>query len=164
MDIDFQNGLFLYVFPGTLSPNDILIRFKDSNLARTRIRQPSHIHWAADILIKKDNDSSLTNQFLNDMLQRWSDVLPLNNRQYQTIFNNLSLSRNVNFVKQFKQLDKHGFFQMDFVIHLMELLMLQEKTNNPNAYMFKNVVNAILNSKDLYAIISKANITKRRRK
>jgi hypothetical protein len=36
----------------------------------------------------------------------------------------------------------------------MELLMLQEKSNNPDAYMFKDVLEGLLNSRDLYKIIS----------
>jgi hypothetical protein len=34
--------------------------------------------------------------------------------------------------------------------------MLQEKTNNPQAYMFKNVVNELLSYIDLYKILSTA--------
>ena len=40
--------------------------------------------------------------------------------------------------------------------------MLQEITNNPNAYMFRDVVNALLNSDDLYGIIAKAGFGGRR--
>ena len=156
IDIDFQNGLYVYAFPGMLSANDIWIKFKDKRIPRTQIRTPKHIHWTADLLIKKDNNVQLTNQFLNDMLQRWNSIQPLPNRNYQTILQNLSLSQNQQFLNTYQQLNKHGFFTIDFIVHLIELLMLQEKTNNPNAYMFHRVVNAILNSTDLYGIISTA--------
>ncbi|MEM0466703.1 MAG: hypothetical protein QXX20_03785 [Candidatus Thermoplasmatota archaeon] len=156
IDIDFQNGLLVYAFPGILSANDIWIKFRDRRIPRTQIRTPKHIHWTVDLLIKKDNDAQLTNQFLNDMLQRWNNIHPLPDRTYQTILHNLILSQNQQFLSKYQQLNNHGFFNIDFLTHLMELLMLQEKTNNPNAYMFRNVVNAILNSQDLYGIISTA--------
>jgi len=164
IDIDFQNGLFVYAFPGRLSQNDIWLMFRDRRVPRTQIRTPKHIHWAADLLIKKDNDPQLTNQFLNDMLQRWNNIQPLPNRNYQTILNNLNLSRNRNFINSYSALNQHGFFNIDFLIHLMELLMLQEKTNNPNAYMFRDAVNALLTSNDLYSIIAKAGFGGRRSK
>ena len=156
LEIDFNNGLSIYVFPGSLSQNDIWLKFRDKNIPRTHIRTPKHIHWTVDLLIKKDNNPNLTDQFLNDMLQRWRSISPLQNRTYQTILNNMSLSRNQSFINKYGKLNQHGFFNMDFLTHLMELLMLQEKTNNPNAYMFGDVVTAILNKTDLYGIISAA--------
>ena len=162
LEANFENGLRIYVFPGSLSPNDIIVKFKDANLPRTQIRQPKHIHWAVDLLIKKDNNPELTNKFLNEMLIRWKEIKPLSERSYDSIVNELRISKNQSFIEQFKDLDKHGFFSMNFIIHLMEILMIQEKTNNPNAYMFNNVVLSLLQSQDLYNIISKATHTGRK--
>lgn len=159
IEIDVENGLRIYVFPGSLSPNDIIVKFKDSNLPKTQIRQPKHIHWAVDLLIKKDNNPELTNKFLNEMLVRWKEIKPLSERSYDSIINEIKISKNKAFIDQFKELDKHGFFSINFIVHLMEILMIQEKTNNPNAYMFNDVVLSLLQSHDLYNIISKATHT-----
>lgn len=156
IDIDFQDGLWMYVFPGALSPNDIWINFRNFNTPRSRIRTPKHIHWTVDILIKKFGNPTLTNQFLNHMLVRWQRIAPLRNRRMSTIINNLTYSRNNNFIRSYQNLDNHGYFHIEFLTHLMELLMLQEKTNNPAAYMFRRVVDGILNLNDLYSIISTA--------
>ena len=161
LEIDFEDGLTIYAFPGSLSPNDVLIKFKNKNIPRTQIRQPKHIHWATDILIKKDNNPKLTDKFLTFMLGRWNSIKPLKNRKYQTILNNLRTSKDKKFIKQFKKLNRHGFFTIEFIVHLIEILMLQEKTNNPDAYMFRDVVDKILNSEDLYVIISKATHNRR---
>jgi hypothetical protein len=159
LEIDFENGLVIYAFPGSLSPNDLLIRFKDANIPKTQIRQPKHIHWAVDMLIKKENNEQLSNAFLKDMLNRWENIPPLQNREFQTIIDHLELSQNHDFINKYSALNEHGFFSMVFLITLMEILMLQEKTNYPDAYMFKDVVKKIMDSKDLYAIISKATHT-----
>jgi hypothetical protein len=156
LDIDFKNGLWLYVFPGRLSQNDIWVKFKDFNIPRSTIRTPRHIHWAVDILIKKFGNRQLTDAFLNDMLTRWNQITPLPNRRLQTILNNLAYSRSNQFIAKYQKLNSFGFFDMGFLTHLMELLMLQEKTNNPQAYMFRNVVNELLSFIDLYKILSTA--------
>lgn len=158
VDIDFQNGFWIYVFPGRLSRNDIWIKFKNLNTRRSNIRTPKHIHWTVDILIKQSANQTLTNRFLNRMLAHWQRVTPLRSRNKRAILAHLSYSRNNTFVRSFQNLDGYGFFNIEFLTHLMELLMLQEKTNNPNAYMFRNVVNGILQSHDLYSIISTATL------
>lgn len=158
IDMDFQNGLWIYVFPGAYSLNDIWVKFRNFNTPRSRIRTPKHIHWTVDTLIKKFGNPTLTNRFLNDMLVRWQQVAPLQNRNMPTILNNLTYSRSNRFIRLYQNLNNHGFFSVEFLTHLMELLMLQEKTNNPNAYMFKRVVNGILGLNDLYSIISIATL------
>ncbi len=159
MKIDFENGVYIHAFQGGLSPNDILVQFQDTNIPGTKKRQPSHIHWAVDILIKKENEEELTNEFLKEMLKRWEEVKPLKNREMGTIIENLKLSRDRGFITKFSGLNEHGFFTMEFIIHLMEILMLQEKSNYPDAYMFRRVVQKILEFKDLYSIISTATQT-----
>lgn len=156
IDIVFENDMILYVFPGSLSENDILIKFRDDNLEGTRIRQPSHIHWVVDILIKKDNNLDLTDNFLDNLLNRWDTISPLEERNYNSIMEGLILSRNTDFIEQYAELNNFGFFRMDFIIHLMELLMTQEKTNLPEAYMFREVIIKTIEGRDLYSIISKA--------
>lgn len=156
LDIDFCNGLWIYVFPGTLSANDIWVHFRNFNVLHSRIRTPSHVHWTVDILIKSVRNQRLTEAFLKEMLTRWREIEPLPNRQMQTIINNLTYSRDQRFIERYQSLDRDGFFNMEFLTHLIELLMLQEKTNNPQAYMFRRVVEGILNSNDLYSILSTA--------
>ena len=156
LDIDFRNGLWLYVFPGKLSQNDIWVKFRNLNIPRAMIRTPKHIHWAVDVLIKKSENRQLTDAFLNDMLIRWNQIKPLPDRRIQTILNNLVYSTNNKFIAKYQDLNASGFFDIDFLTHLMELLMLQEKTNNPQAYMFRNVVNELLRFNDLYKILSTA--------
>jgi predicted metalloprotease with PDZ domain len=160
MDISFNNNLWIYVFPGNISPNDIWIKYKDGN-STNRIRTPKHIHWVLDVLIKKGKNPKLVDQFLEDMHTRWKNIRGLQNRNYKAILTNLQLSRNTRFINRFNQLNGIGFWNMAFITHLMELLMLQEKTNNPNAYMFGNVVNSILNSHDPYVIVSKTTMRRR---
>ena len=155
LEILFPDNLFLLVFPGRISQNDIWIKYIDAKSSH-RLRTPKHIHWVLDILVKREHNRNLVNDFLNQMLERWDSITPLPERTYDVIINNLMFSRNTAFVNRFNELNRFGFWDMDFITHLIELLMLQEKTNNPNAYMFVKVVKSILDGKDPYIIVSHA--------
>ncbi len=154
LDIELQDGLILYVFPGSLSPNDIWLKYRKLN---SRVRTPKHIHWAVDLLIKKFLSRDLTNTLLEVFRHCWDNVQGLPARDADSIIGSLSIAQNQNYVHQFEPLNGLGFFRVDFLLHLMELLMLQEKSNNPNEYMFKEVLDGLLNSSDLYKIISTVN-------
>lgn len=151
LDIELQDDLTLFVFPGSLSPNDIWLKYRKGN---SRVRTPKHIHWAVDLLIKKFLSRNLTNSLLVVFQELWNNVEGLHARDANSIVRRLTISQNEEYVQQFEPLNNLGFFKIDFLLHLMELLMLQEKTNNPNAYMFKDVLEGLFNSSDLYKIIS----------
>ena len=79
----------------------------------------------------------------------------LSNQDPQKIVARLIIAGDNSILKRFQPLSKKGFFRRNFLLHLMELLMLQEKTNNPQAYMFKKEhSDGLLDSSDLYKIIS----------
>ena len=151
IDIKLQDDLTLFVYPGSLSQNDIWLKYRKGN---SRVRTPKHIHWAVDLLIKKFLNKELTNSLLEVFQQCWDDVEGLSARDADSIISSLAISQDAEHFQRFEPLNNLGFFKIDFLLHLMELLMLQEKTNNPNAYMFKSVLDGLLNSSDLYKIIS----------
>ncbi len=153
LDIELDDNLILYVFPGFLSPNDIWIKYREQN---TYIRTPKHIHWAVDLLIKKFLNRELTNSLLGVFRNCWDEVEGLTSREADTILSRLSIAQNTEYLQRFEPLNNIGFFNIDFLLHLMELIMLQEKTNNPDAYMFRDVLDGLLNPRDLYSIISTA--------
>jgi hypothetical protein len=55
---------------------------------------------------------------------------------------------------EFEKLNKYGQFSVELLTSIMELLSIEEKTGNPNAFMFKGLLKQILESDDIYAIIS----------
>lgn len=151
LNIIFEDGSVIYVYKGALSPNDIWIKYSTNDSA---IRTPKHIHWAVDLLIKKFANRKVSNALLLVFIDRWKTLRGLSNRDPKTIISKLRIARDSSILRRFQPLSKKGFFRLDFLLHLMELLMLQEKSNNPDAYMFKDVLEGLLNSRDLYKIIS----------
>lgn len=158
IDIKFGDNLMLSVFPGSLSPNDILLKYKDgrNNIQSPRFRTPKHIHWVVDFMIKKEHERGLANNFLNLFKECWVEARPLTDRRTKTIYESLSLSKDNQQLSNFYSLNSYGYYNIDFLSHLMELLMIQEKTNNPNAYMFINVIEELISGDDLFKIISTA--------
>lgn len=142
--------------PGSISDKDLVVQYKDLRIKGSKYRQPHHIHWAVDLLIKKEKNKDLTEKFLVKMLDRWNTILPLSSRREDDLKNQIILATNQEFIVEFADLNNYGFFSIEFVTLLMELLAIQEKANNPNAYMFKDTIDMILHSKDLYKIIANA--------
>lgn len=143
----------IYVFPGRLSPNDIVLKYRSNN---SRRRTPKHIHFTIDLLIKKEHNSNLMNLFIDTLLARWNNIQGLVIRDYNSIIDNLIIARNPEIIETFVDLNNYGNYSVEFLLNFGELLMLQEKTNNPNAYMFNQVMNRIRNNGDIYSIISAA--------
>ena len=151
----FQIG----IYQGTLSQFDMLIRYKQLIDGEwTRPRTPKHIHWAVDILIKQHENPEATNNFLDFLLQHWTTVTPLLTEEERTEL--LDSNRLLNEVNkesiQYEELAEHGEYSIKFLILLAKLLMVQEKTNYHEAYMFKNLLEQLKAHKDIYKIVSTA--------
>ena len=143
----------IYVFPGNLSQNDIVLKYKKNG---TRRRTPKHIHFVIDLLIKKEHNDKLVKSFIDTLLIRWESIQGLNQRTYNCIYSNLVISRDINILNKYNELNTYGEYSIEFLLHFGELLMLQEKTNMPGAYMFKKVMESIKDDKDIYSIVSTA--------
>lgn len=143
----------IYVFPGTLSKNDIKIKYTTPT---TRLRTPKHIHFTVDLLLKKEHEPKLVNALIKEFLKCWNSLTPLTSRDYNSIYTNLNLCRKASLHRKFSPLDKYGTYSTDFLLTFGELLMIQEKTNFPSAYMFSNMLNALSTNSDIYSIISTA--------
>ena len=150
------------VYKGSLSDFDILLRYrqKDNDEKWSRIRTPKHIHWTVDILMKLQQNKRLTKSFLAFMLNEWNSTEPIDSeekRQSLDLKELLYLSREE--IRRFENLSKVGEYSIKFLILLAKLLMLQEKTNRRDAYMFKKLLESIEKGKDLFQIISSASFT-----
>ena len=107
--------------------------------------------------MQKWEASPLSKEFISFFLKIWGETNPLRNeteRQALSPENLLNLSQEE--IKRFQELSKHGEYSIRFLILLARLLMLQEKTNRADAYMFRDLLEALKENKDLFSILSKA--------
>ncbi len=151
----FQIG----IFQGKISEFDILIKYKQLiNGKWTKPRTPKHIHWAVDILIKQHEEPAATDEFLHFLLKQWESINPIRSEaDRDKILNFYSLMDEVEMeAKNYAKLADKGEYSIKFLILLTKLLMLQEKTNRKDAYMFKNVLDKLRDHSEIFSIVSTA--------
>ncbi len=152
------------IYEGKLSKYDILIKYRQkTSKGWSRIRTPKHIHWAVDILMKMQIEPQKTKEFLNFLLDLWNEIEPIKSeeeRKKRTDINHL-LKKYKEELDRYKELSSKGEYSIKFLILLAELLMIQEKTNMPNAYMFKKLLEALEKGEDIFNIVSIATHTGR---
>jgi len=160
-----NDSVIVAVYKGKLSKLDILIAYRQKLKSGkwSRVRTPKHIHWTVDILLKMQNYKQLTCKFVDSFIDIWNNTKPMKSEKERKSLNLcelLNLSKKE--IKKFAQLSKKGEYSVKFLILFAKLLMLQEKTNRPDAYMFKKVLDGLKEGKDLFGLLSTATMRGRR--
>lgn len=82
MDIKIDNTYTIYVFKGSLSQNDIVVKYsKDGK----RMRTPKHIHWVIDMLLKEQKNHNDVIAFIKCMQKTWDEIIGLESNKYITL-------------------------------------------------------------------------------
>ena len=159
--IEVNDTYILAVYQGSLSEYDLLIRYrqrdKSTKSGWSRIRTPKHIHWAVDAIIKMQHNDEETKKFLEFLINLWdTQIQPLKSREERDLLLNVEkLKKEANIeANRYPQLANKGEYSIKFLYLIAKLLMVQEKTNLSNAYMFKNLLEALKVHKDIYKIVS----------
>jgi len=91
IDIKVNDSYIIYVFKGSLSPNDIVVQYsKDSGRART----PKHIHWVIDMLLKEQKNHNDVITFIKCMQKTWDEMVGLKSNDYITLKDTLLTYKN----------------------------------------------------------------------
>jgi len=153
------------VYQGTLSKYDILIKYRqrDKNGKWSRIRTPKHIHWAVDLLIKMHTDKSKIKKFLDFLIEIWNQTSPIKNEKEREKILDIKtlLETHRDKIQEYKDISNFGEYRIEFLILLAKLLMIQEKTNMADAFMFRKLLEALRRGEDIFSIVSIASHTGR---
>ena len=153
-----NDSYIVAVYQGKLSKYDIILRYRQRNKKGkwSRIRTPKHVHWAVDMLIKLSHQKEVAKEFLDFLLNLWDRTKGFKSeKERQEFLKEENLIKDVEKeADKFKELSKHGEYSIKFLILLAKLLMKQEKTNREDAYMFKKLLEALKENRELYEIIS----------
>lgn len=153
------------VYQGGLSPYDILIKYRQRTKDNkwSRIRTPKHIHWAVDMLTKTYSNRELTQQFLDFLIGVWAETISIKTEEARAEALDIDLLLNAHRkeVKKYKELNEYGEYRIEFLILLAKLLMIQERTNREDAYMFGRLLQKLRKGEDIFSIISTATLTRR---
>ncbi|MBY0243946.1 MAG: hypothetical protein K2Q03_00670 [Sphingobacteriaceae bacterium] len=159
------NGKYkLFIYQGNKSEYDIIIKYKELiNGSYTRERTPKHIHMAVDLLIKLHDDELLTNELLDFLIQQYQLLQPISSNT--NIETDLSLEHlladNDNIIERTQLLNVKGEYSVKFLILVIKLLMIQEKTNYPDGVLFQELLNKFKSNPTIWDIVSKASFNRR---
>jgi len=146
------------VYQGAFSQFDILIKYRQvkKDGEWSNIRTPKHIHWAVDLLIKMHADKRKIRQFLDFLLDIWNKTSPIKSKSERNKILNIKnlLEKHKDKIKKYQSISQFGEYRIEFLILLAKLLMIQEKTNMPGAYMFKKLLEALKKGEDIFSIVS----------
>lgn len=152
VDIFFDNKYTIYVFQGSISENDIIVKYSEEG---KKMRTPKHIHWAVDLLLKLQVEKELTRSLIKEIKNEWKECKPLESNDEKTLISLIDNYIEITDVSKYKELDNYGEYDVEFLIVLMTLLITQEKTNREDAYMFGKVLDSLMEEElDIFAIMS----------
>lgn len=155
-EIKLSDGTIIGVFAGNRGHNpdhDILIRYQENG---KRLRTPKHIHWVIDLLIKKEHNKELTLKFMKYLRDMYDRVESFKSKEDRA--NCILKETTPEKLKPFQELNKYGEYKVDFIGHLIELMIKMEK-NTPldkPARVFKELMDALISEKEIFVIVSKA--------
>jgi hypothetical protein len=109
--------------------------------------------------MKTQTYGDLTRQFLDYFIEVWNNTKPLKSEKERQ---SLDLAKLLEYssteLEKFKALSEKGEYSVRFLILLAKLLMIQEKTNRADAYMFRKVLEGLRSGSDLFSVLSRATL------
>lgn len=160
--LELSNWIIIWMIPWKLSKNDIRVKYKDTKWTWHR-RQPKHIHRIVDWMLKREHNKKEIIKLVQFFEKLW---IKYDSKSCSWVLENLhkwklKLSELYNQLKQdiqkFKNLNSFWYYKVDFLIFSWFLLLLQEKNNRSDAYMFKKMFSALWKEYwDLYDVITDA--------
>ncbi|MEK6862040.1 MAG: hypothetical protein AABY07_08810 [Nanoarchaeota archaeon] len=155
-EISLSDGTVIGIFEGErghIKDHDIVIKYREN---RKRIRTPKHIHWVIDLLIKKEHDRNLTLEFMKYLRRVYDKVDSFSSKEDRAKC--LLKETTKEKLKPFEELNKYGEYKVDFIGHLIELMIKMEKNTPPEkpAKVFKELMDAMIQEKEIFVIVSKA--------
>jgi hypothetical protein len=150
------DGVTIGVFAGSRGHNpdhDILIKYQEDG---KRVRTPKHIHWVIDVLIKKEHNRELTLKFLKYLRDMYDRVKGFESKEDRS---NCELTETTHEkLKDFEELNKYGEYSVEFIGHLIELMIKMEKNTPPEkpARVFRELMDSMIKEDEIFVIVSKA--------
>jgi hypothetical protein len=153
-EILISDKYILYIHQGSFSKFDMVLKYKVlKDGVWSRIRTPKHIHWAVDLVLKKQIKKELSIHFIEKLLDYWNSIespMKTNDDRNRIIQECISTSLG----EEYKELDSIGEYPIEFLWLMALLLIQQEKANNFNAFMFKDLLTSLKENDEIYKIIS----------
>lgn len=147
-----KKGVEIKVYPGNKpqSPYDFIVRYKEPN---KRERTPAHVHLIVEMYVKHAYNPSLTLKLKEHILEMFKNIRLANSFPSSLQF------FQPEHVERFKELDNVGEYTVEFLLVVIELLAIQEKTNYPTGSLTESLYQDF-GVKDRFSVIQKAVLKK----
>lgn len=158
-EFDVDDGeTIIAVFQGNRGDNpdlDIIVKYQQRG---KRLRTPKHLHWAIDLLVKKQHQEDLTNEFVEFLIALYDQLQPFDTQadRANRLENQIGVAVNGEVLERFQPLNEFGEYSVEFTGYILELMGICEKTGALNAFMFRRVLLAIRDGRDIFGIVSDA--------
>jgi len=149
-------GVTIGIFAGSrghIADHDIIIKYQEDG---KRVRTPKHIHWVIDMLVKKEHNSELTLKFLKYLREMYDKVEGFTSSEDRATFELKETTPEK--LEEFKELNDYGEYSIEFIGHLIELMIKMEKNMPPEkpARVFRELMDSMIREDEIFTIVSKA--------
>jgi hypothetical protein len=137
----------IFVAKGSKSQLDFIVKYRSPG---KRLRTPKHIHLVVDLYAKLAGNENLSMKFIDHVISMIEQMQPVQMFPPRLQFfskEQLSL---------FDGLDMYGEYSVEFLLVVIELIMLEEKTNYPNGTLNLRIFRNMREKADIYSVVSAA--------
>lgn len=139
----------ILVYPGSKEQSefDFIVKFRKKG--KKRERTPKHVHLIVELYVKYYFNKKLTLELKQHILEMIRNIKPANSFPPSLQF------FKPEHVEKFKKLDNFGEFSVEFLLVVIELIAIQEKTNYPSGTLTEELYKDLF-VKDRFSVIQKA--------
>lgn len=137
----------IYTEPGRKSAYDFVVRYQQPG---KRMRTPKHIHIIADLYQKRGAKPGLVNDFVDHIIGIIEATTPANT--YPPVLRAFGERQ----IERFAGLDGIGEYGVEFLLVVIELIMIQERTNYPNGDINQRLFQKFRDGEDIFSVVSAA--------
>lgn len=147
-----SDGVEIHVKPGTKSAHDFIVSYVGP---KRRHRRPKHIHWLVDLLIKHCHAPERTRALVEHLRCVEEFVRPATSFPPELqVYSGGDEHR-------FAELEGIGEYSVDFLLVVVELILIQERTNYPDGNFTDTLLKAFLDGETIHELVGKATLGRR---
>ena len=142
------NNIDIYIEQGNKSDYDFIVRYQEPG---KRVRTPQHIHIIVDLYRKFEAEPNLTNTFVDHIIDNIiktvvpSETYPPTLQVFDTTH-----------ISEFEGLSGVSEYSVEFLLMVVELIMIQERTNYPNGTLNLKLFQKFRDNEDIFSVVSAA--------
>ena len=153
VEYELENGTVVAIFQGSRGSYpelDFIVKYVDPG---KRMRTPSHTHWIVDLLVKAETHKGLVGMLCRRYIDLYDVMVPFNTVEER---NNYELQHVSATCYMYRELDEHGYLNLEFISTILELFILCEKRST-DAFMFKSLLQLVVDfsegKRDFYQVV-----------